>query len=151
MLRTRQIFGRYWSLGAALILPVIGIVVESTISRSWDCEKITLAVISVVCVALLVLSWFKQRKYTQSKWRLAFFTILLSLLALGPLWLGLNVVRSYSYAGEQPYTLYGAFVHLQDAVVRLAKVLCAVVLLWVVVDLARWIGRRKSIAGQSPH
>jgi hypothetical protein len=88
-----------------------------------------------------------QRRFTQSKWRIAFFAILLGLLALGPLWLGLNVIRFYSYAGEQQYTLYGAVVHSQDAVVWLAKALCAAVALWVVVDLARWLWKR--FAGSS--
>lgn len=142
----RLILDRYWSLAAAILLPVMEIVAESFV-RLGEYDEVLRAILSVVCLALLVHSWFTQRKYTSSQWRLGFFTLLLSLVALGPVWLGLNVIRYYSYAGEQQYTLYGVVVHLQDVVVWLAETLCAVVSLWVIVDLVRWMKRQSFLRG----
>jgi hypothetical protein len=143
MLRTHLIFDRYWSLAAAIILPIV---VESIVSFE-KYEEMSWAVLSAVCMALLVHSWFMNRRYTQSKWRLAFWTLFLSLVAFGPIWLGLNVIRFYSYDSQWISTLwyhnlYGCVVELQDAIILLAEVLGIAVALWVIVDLVRWLAKR---------
>ena len=150
MPKAHPIIARYWSLAAALVLPVIEIVAESTV-RLREYDEVTRAVLSVVCLALLVHSWFMQRRYAQSRWRLAFWTLFLSLVALGPLWLGLNVVRFYSYDVAVDYqrnsalwyhNLYWYVVEWQGRIVLLAKVLVIVVVLWAIVDFVRWLVKR---------
>jgi hypothetical protein len=147
--KTRPIFERYWSLVVAFILPVIEIVVE--LKYAYPDNELTRVTVSVLCLALLIHSWFMQRRYVKNKWRLAFFTLVLSLIALGPLWLGLNVIRFYSYDLGADYqrnstlwyhNLYWYTVELQDTIILLAKVLGIAVVLWAIVDLARWLVKR---------
>jgi len=106
--------------------------------------EVARAVLSVACIALLVHSWFMQRRYAQRKWRLVFWTLFLSLVALGPLWLGLNVIRAYSYPEnwKTDIALYENICYLQDIVEQLAKVLGIAVFLWVLVDFVRWLVKR---------
>jgi hypothetical protein len=143
MPKTHPIIDRYWSLAAALLLPVIEFSCEGIIRLFMDYE-VARAMLSVACIALLIHSWFMQRKYAKSKWRLAFFTLLLSLIALGPLWLGLNVIRAYSYPEnwKTDVALYENICYLQDIVEQLAKVLGIAVVLWTIVDLVRWLAKR---------
>jgi hypothetical protein len=54
----------------------------------------------VLCVALLIHSWFMQRRFTRTPQRLVLLTLVLCLPALASIWLGLNVIRFYSYAPE---------------------------------------------------
>jgi len=134
---------RYWSLAAALLLPIIEFSCEGVIRLFMDYE-VARAVLSVACIALLVHSWFMQRRYAQRKWRLVFWTLFLSLVALGPLWLGLNVIRAYSYPEnwKTDIALYENICYLQDIVEQLAKVLGIAVFLWVLVDFVRWLVKR---------
>jgi hypothetical protein len=145
-----RIFDRYWSLGAALLLPVMEIVAESTV-RLGEYDEVLRALFSVVCLALLAHSWFLQRRYSQSRWRLAFWTLLLSLVVLGPIWLGLNVIRFYSYDLGADYqrnstlwyhNLYWYVVESQDIIVLLAKILGIAIVVWVAIDLVRWLAKR---------
>jgi hypothetical protein len=96
MTKLSKLLMRYWSLATAILLPVIELLTED-LTRLFVDYEVARAVLTVVCIALLVHSWFMQRKYANSKWRLAFFTLLLSLVALGPVWLGLNVMRAHFY------------------------------------------------------
>jgi hypothetical protein len=150
MAKLSKLLERYWSLATAILLPVIELLTEGLIRLFVDYE-VSRAVLSVVCIALLIHSWFMQRRYANSKWRLAFFRLLLSLVALGPVWLGLNVMRSYSYnlaADYERYStvwyhnLYWYAVEWQDRIVFLAKVMVIAVALWVIVDLVRWLTKR---------
>jgi hypothetical protein len=144
MLKTHPIFNRYWSLAAALLLPVIEFSCEGLIRHFIDYE-VARAVLSVVCIVLLVHSWIMQRRYAENKWRLTFFTLLLSLIVLGPLWLGLNVLRAHYYPlywDDQEVAVYSNICDLQDRIVLLAKVLGIAVALWAIVDLARCLVKR---------
>ena len=150
MPKESHVLYRYWSVVTAIILPVIVFFVEGTV-RAFPDYEVVRAVISVLCIALLVHSWFMQRRFVQSRWRLAFFTLLLWLPALGALWLGLNVIRSYTYDSAADYRLYSTVwyqglywkvVELQNTIVLLAKVLGIAAALWTIVDLARWLARR---------
>jgi len=143
MPKTHPIFDRYWSLAVALLLPIIEFSCEGLI-RLFINYEVPRAVLSVACIVLLVHSWFMQRRYVQRKWRLVFWTLFLSLVALGPLWLGLNVIRAYSYPEnwKTDVALYENICYVQDIVEQLAKVLGIVVVLWVIIDLARWLAKR---------
>ena len=146
MTRVSMVVSRYWSLAAAFLLPVIETVVESTV-RLGAYDEVARTALFVICLALLVHSWFVQRRYAQSRWQLAFWTLFLSLVALGPLWLGLNVIRFYSYDSQWLSTLwyhnlYGCVVELQDVVILSAKMLGILIVLWLIADLARWLWNR---------
>ncbi len=144
MTKLSKWLARYWSMAAALILPLIEFSTEGII-RLFAAYEVDRAVLSIICIALLVHSWFMQRKYAKSKWRLAFFTILLSLLALGPVWLGLNVLRANFYPlnwTTDEVLLYTNICDLQDRVIQLAEVLGIAVALMATVDSVRWLAQR---------
>jgi|GEM_PF-4660506 hypothetical protein len=56
------------------------------------------AVASALCMALMIQSWVMQRRYAKNRERLVLLTLALTLPALASLWLGMNVLRFYSYA-----------------------------------------------------
>jgi hypothetical protein len=143
MARAFGALGRYWSLVAATILPLVELFTELVTRGFWGFHEIVRAALSIVLIALLVHSWFMQRRFAQSKWRFAFLTLLLSLLALGPLWLGLNVIRYYAHPMNwNNWELWQSICNLQYRVEQLAEVLGAAVALWVIFDLVRWLVKR---------
>ncbi len=135
MPKIHPIIDRYWSLAAAILLPVIKVHSGGLIRNE---------LLSVICTALLIHSWFMQRKYAKSKWRLAFMTLLLSLIMLGPIWFGLNVIRAYTYPSNWKHDvdLYLYICDMQDKVWQVAQILGMAVVLWLIVDLARWLAKR---------
>ena len=144
MMKLSKLLARYWSLATAILLPVIEFLTEGLL-RPLGYYEVARAVLSVVCIALLVHSWFMQRKYAESKWQLAFFTLLLTLVALGPVWLGLNVMRAHFYPlnwTTDEILLYTNICDLQDRVIQLTEVLGIAVALWVIVDRVRWLIKR---------
>lgn len=142
MPKTHPIFDRYWSLAAAILLPVIELSCEGLIRLFMDYE-VARAVLAVVSIALLVHSWLLQRKHTTNRWRLGFFTLLLSLVALGPVWLELNVFRYYAHPMNwNKWELWQAICEWQYRVEQLAQILVVGVALWVTVDLVRWRVKR---------
>ncbi len=144
MSKTHLIFDRYWSLAAALILPVIEFPMEGIFRLFMDYE-VARAVLAVVCIALLVHSWFRQRKYARGRLRLAFFTLMLTLVALGPVWLGLNVMRAHYYPlnwDDHDVAIWSDICAVQYRVEQLAQVLGIAVFVWVTVDAVRWMWKR---------
>jgi hypothetical protein len=134
---------RYWSLAAVFILPVAVFFAEVATRGFWEDYEIVRAVLSATCIALLVHSWLIQRKHTKSQWRLAFWTLLLSLVALGPVWLGLNVIRYYAHPMNwNKWELWQAICLWQYRIELTAQVLAVVVLLWATVDLVCWLAKR---------
>jgi hypothetical protein len=143
MPKTHPAFYRYWSLATALALPVVEFFAEVAMKGFWGYYEVVRVVISVVCLTLLVHSWFMQRRYTQSRWRLGFWTLLLSLVVLGPIWLGVNVLRFYAYPSNwNRWELWQNVCYLQYRVEQLAQVLGIAVVLWMIIDLARWLAKR---------
>jgi hypothetical protein len=107
--------------------------------------EVVRAALALVCIALLVHSWFRQRKYAKSKLRLAFFTLMLTLVALGPVWLGLNVMRAHYYRlnwDDHEVAVWSNICSIQYRVEQLARVLGIAVTLWVIVDSVRWLAKR---------
>lgn len=100
MRRNPEALTRGWSLIGALFifwLPLAGVLPSEPLR----------AVASVVCLALVIQSWLTQRKYAMSRERFVLVTIALSLPALASLWLGLNVLRFYSYASVRDAVVLG--------------------------------------------
>jgi len=127
------ILTRTWSLFAVFV--VFGLVVSGILLSEPG-----RAVASVLCILLLIQSWVIQRKYARSRERLVLLSLALSLPALAALWLGLNVLRFYSYNPESPAQVYSAVVRTQEVVQNLALAVGLVVLFWAIVDR----GRRKT-------
>lgn len=143
----QQFLKRYWSLAAAILLPILEFIPEIFI-RHFIGFEIVRGFLSIVCIALLIHSWFMQRKYVENNWRLVFFTLLLSLVALGPLWFGLNGMRAHYYPlnwDDHEVAVWSNICLLQDRIVQLAEVLSVVVALWLLVDLVRWLAKRSFI------
>lgn len=103
------------------------------------------AAASVLCMILVLQSWFTQRRYTKSRERLVLFTLALGLPALASLWLGLNVVRFYSYAPESRANLDSAVVRLQTIIGNVAYAVGLVVFFWTIVELSCFLAKRISV------
>ena len=102
------------------------------------------AVGSVVCLALVAQSWFAQRRFVRSRERLVLMTLALSLPAFASLWLGLNVLRFYSYAPESRAYTYTAVVTLQRIIEISAYAVGMVVMLWTTGELGSFLAKRIS-------
>jgi hypothetical protein len=126
---------RFWSLALALLVPVVEIFAEGG-HIDYEVER---AVVAFLGISLLVHSWFMQRRDVKSIWSLAFWTLLLTLFALGFLWLGLNSIRGSTYPNDPHASnlAYWFAVEWQDRIIFLARVLAAALGVWIVVDLTR--------------
>src|SRR5258708_19777844 len=100
---------------------------------------------SVLSLALVIQSWVMQRKYARTRERLVLLTLALSLPALASLWLGLNVLRFYSYAPESRAQLYSSVVRLQEMIQSVAYAIGLVVVFWTIVELSCFLAERISV------
>jgi hypothetical protein len=103
------------------------------------------AVASVLSMALVIQSWIMQRRYARTRERLVLFTLALSLPAFASLWLGLNVLRFYSYAPESRAQLYSSVVRLQEMIQSVAYAIGLVVVFWTIVELSCFLAERISV------
>jgi hypothetical protein len=141
MIQKYEFWRRYWSLAIALGLPVI-------VFLFMDYQSVR-AITSIVCMILLVHSWLIQRRYTQNRLVLLCWTFVLLLPMLGAIWLGLNVIRVYTYdyaadynrhLGDLRRDLYWPVVKIQDLIGDIAIADLFLSALLAVVSL----GKRKS-------
>ncbi len=142
MTNVRELLERFWSLALVFVLPALELFAERF---SWyPDQEITRAILSAICIALLVHSWFTQRKSPKSGWRLTFWTLLLLFFVLEFLWLALNSMRGPNYPDDPnaDYRLYWFVVEWQDRIVVLAKVVASIVGAWMASDFIRWLARR---------
>jgi hypothetical protein len=136
--RNSPAFARSWSL--IVVLGVFGLVISGILLSEPG-----RAVASVVCLALVMQSWFEQRKYVRSRERFVLVTLALSLPALASLWLGLNVLRFYSYAPESQAQFYSSVVRLQAIIEGLAYAVGLVVFFWTIVEISCFLAERLSV------
>ena len=129
-------FTRGWSL-----IVVIGIFGLLIVFRSEPGR----AVASVVCLALVMQSWFTQRRYVKSRERLVLVALALSLPALASVWLGLNVLRFYSYDPVSDISVYSTVVRLQAIVEGVAYAIGLVVFFWTIVEVSCFLAERISV------
>ena len=137
---------RSWSVVA--VLAIFWLVVSGLLA-----SEPARAVASLLCIGLLIQSWVMQRRYARTHERLAFLTVALCLPALAALWLGLNVLRFYSYAGDFPTQTYSTVVRLQGIIQSVAYAGALVVGFWAIVEIScslaerisgKFAGRRKT-------
>ena len=129
-------FTRGWSL-----IVVIGIFGLVFVLRSEPGR----AVASVVCLALVMQSWFTQRRYVKSRERLVLVALALSLPALASVWLGLNVLRFYSYDPASDISVYSTAVRLQAIIEGVAYAIGLVVFFWAIVEISCFLAERISV------
>ena len=103
------------------------------------------AVASFVCLALLMQCWFTQRRYVKSRERLVLVALALSLPALASVWLGLNVLRFYSYDPVSDISVYSRVVLLQAIIEGVAYAISLVVFFWAIVEISCFLAERISI------
>ena len=147
---------RFWSLGLAILIPVIEVLSEILFEGGLDNIQFRRTVVAVAGIALLIHAWNMQRRNVNSILKLAFWTMLLTLLALGFMWLGLNTIRGYTYPEDFRAENWW-FWHVgewQDWIFSGAKVLAAVLGVWIVVDLVlrsfhHWTGRANKIRSRA--
>lgn len=137
MWRSSPAFNRSWSL--IVVLCIFWLVASGTLLS----EPVR-AIASVVCLGLVIQSWFAQRRCVRNRERFALATLALSLPAFASLWLGLNVLRFYSYSPESQASIYTAVISLQKVVGISAYVVGMVVILWTIGELASFLGKRIS-------
>ena len=120
MPKTHPAFDRYWSLAAALILPVVEFFAEVGTRGFWGYYQDVRAVLSVACI-----------------------TLLLCMPTLGCVWLGLNVLRYYAHPMNwNRWESWQNVCNLQYRVKQLAQALGIAVTLWVILDSVRWLVKR---------
>ena len=128
-------FTRGWSL--IVVIGIFGLVI---VFRSEPGR----AVASVVCLGLVIQSWFTQRKYVKSRERLVLVALALSLPALASVWLGLNVLRFYSYDPVSDISVYSVVVRLQAIIEGVAYAIGLVVFFWTIVEISCFLAERIS-------
>ena len=99
-------------------------------------------VISIMCIGLAVYQWTIYRR--GQRFSLPGFVLLT--LTMVSLWLGLNVIRYYTYRRHSMGILgwHGLVIRTQELLMW--PILCAVLIvtLWAIIDLAHWIAGRVS-------
>ena len=131
------VLARGWSVLAVIV--IFGLVLSGALV-----SEAARAVASVLCVALLIQSWVIQRRYVRNRERLVFLTLALCLPALASFWLGLNVLRFYSYDGDSPTQTYSTVVRLQGVIQSLAFAVASVVGFWAIVEISCFLAERIS-------
>jgi hypothetical protein len=128
-------FTRGWSL--IVVIGIFGLVI---VFRSEPGR----AVASVVCLGLVIQSWLTQRRYVKSRERLVLVALGLSLPALASVWLGLNVLRFYSYDPVSDISVYSVVVRLQAIIEGVAYAIGLVVFFWTIVEISCFLAERIS-------
>lgn len=128
-------FTRGWSL--IVVIGIFGLVI---VFRSEPGR----AVASVVCLGLVIQSWLTQRRYVKRRERLILVALALSLPALASVWLGLNVLRFYSYDPVSDISVYSVVVRLQAIIEGVAYAIGLVVFFWTIVEISCFLAERIS-------
>lgn len=129
-----RLFGRSWSF--AIVCVILGSVfgpLRSEVGR---------ALASVLCIALLVQCWYAQRAYVRSRSRFVLVTLALMLPAMAAAWLGINVIRFYSYNGQFENATYSNVIRLQSLLESCVMVVAGVVVLWSIIEGVRALAKR---------
>jgi hypothetical protein len=143
-----RFFRRFGSALIALVLPFGSLLVEGLLQRySGIHYEAVRAIVSVVCIMLLVHSWFMQRKYCQGRADLVFWTLWIAIPICGATWLGLNTLRASWYPlywSDEEALRYERVCMIQDWTVWSAKVLAVMAICWALLLAMRWLMRRPS-------
>jgi hypothetical protein len=128
MSKIRQLFGRYWSLVFACLIPFLDAYADRFPGGPIESQGQSIAAQSnvvttlcliygagaTICLGLLIHSWVMQRCLTRNKWRLAFWTHILLFPALVTLMLGLHRIQTYTYDLSADFQRWGGGVWYQS-------------------------------------
>jgi hypothetical protein len=132
-----QIVARFWSLG------LVAVIVLALVLSNVQSEPVR-AIASAGCIGLLVHSWFMLRRYAPDRRRLWLITLALCLPTLAFVWLGLNVIRFYTYPGDSDSGVYGQVIQLQSGIQWGFAAVACVVVLWAIFELVHTVVQRIS-------
>lgn len=106
-------------------------------------SDIVRAALAAGCTGLMIFQWLIYRK-TERGMRLLFLSLLVTTLGLSSVWLGLNVVRVYTYDPESPqiWARHMLIVDAQEIIQWTVVALATVVSLWGLLLVARRLNRR---------
>jgi hypothetical protein len=143
--KSAQFIARFWSAAVAFV--VLGLVVLTRFPLPEPTPRIVfseldLAVASTASITLLVHSIVTQRRYTRTLQGRTLIRLFLLLPALAALWLGLNVIRVYSYAPDAGLNVCWFVVETQDVIVWSGGILGVVVAIWSSIEGALWVVKR---------
>jgi hypothetical protein len=132
---------RHWALGATITVWVLSAVaVLNGGFRSEALDEGFRLIVALVGVGLLAYQWQIYRKNIGGI-HLAFLSAVLFALSVPAIWLGLNVVRFYSYAADNPDSTSGwiheQIIHVQETLVWLGVVVIGVSVVLGISDLLR--------------
>jgi hypothetical protein len=136
-LKSAVVLRRSWSL--LVVFGLFCLVMSGTI-RSEPARVVA----AVVSLGLVLESWFTQQRFTKTRSGLTLLTLILGLPALGSLWLGLNVVRSYLYAPEADASLYSTVIRFQEVIADCASAIAIIVFFWSTAEAAKFLAKRIS-------
>ena len=128
-------FLRYWPL--VTIVVALGLV-----AKGYVLSESLRGVISIACIGLAVYQWTNYR--TRQRFSLAGFVLLT--LTMISVWLGLNVLRAYTYPRHSMEILrwHGLVVRAQELLMWPILGAVLIVTLWAIINLAHWIAGRVS-------
>ena len=106
-------------------------------------SEIVRAVLAVFCTALMIYQWLIYRK-TNRGMQLLFLWLVVGGLTLSSIWVGLNVVRFYTYDPEsnRMWAWHMLIVQIQEIIKWAVVGLAAIAFLCGLLLLARWINER---------
>jgi hypothetical protein len=104
-------------------------------------SEIIRAVVALICMALMVVQWLIHRKATSGA-DFAFLSLVVAGFSLINLWLALNVVRFYTYDADSGRGVHMTIIRIQDSLVWTIGVLIAVISVWALFAIVRWLGKR---------
>lgn len=128
-------FMQYWPSATTVV--TLGLV-----AKGYVLSELLRGVISIACIALAVCQWKIYRR--RQRFSLPGFALLA--LTMVSIWLGLNVIRYYTYPGHSMEILrwYGLVVRTQELLIWPILGCVLVVTLWAILNLAHWIAGQVS-------
>jgi len=157
MSKARQIFGRYWSLAIACLIPLLDSYADRFPEGPIESQGQSIAAQSnvvttlcliygvgaAICLGLLIHSWVMQRRLTRNMWRLVFWTHVLLFPAFITLILGLHRIQTYTYDLAADFQRWGGGVwyqslhfHAEDVAEKLIWLVlldAILIILWAIV------------------
>ena len=127
---------RYWP--SVALVAVLGLVAEGYVRF-----EVFRGMLAIVCIVLAIYQW----KILRRKQRFSLPELVLLTLLMVSVWMGLGVVRNYTYPTDsvrQMLPLYGAVVRAQRYLIWPILGGVLVVTIWTIVRVAHWLAERVS-------
>ncbi len=124
--------------------PTVAIVVAlGLVAKGYVWLEVLRGMLAIVCIVLAIYQW----KILRRKQRFSLPGLLLLTLVMASLWMGLSVIRLYTYPTDslrQLLPLYGVVVRIQRLLFWSVIASVFVVTIWTIVRISRWLASRPS-------